>query len=121
MRFCLVADVSFFTAKRDGTGDLAFAIFVRDTVSESLLETFIIKKRVRAKDSGRQTLLMTAMDANELPKLIPMTVCADGMSTTGPPFGIWPLRAIFCGCGYCRWAGGSWTRQMPADDDQMRD
>lgn len=31
---------SFFTAKRDGTGDLAFAIFVRDTVSKSLLEYF---------------------------------------------------------------------------------
>ena len=66
---------SLFTVERDGTGDLAFTIFIRDRVSESLLEALILKKAVRKKDRERQTFVMTAMDAKELPKLIPITVC----------------------------------------------
>ena len=75
MGFCLVANVlsrrkkkklewlknslglytcSFFAAEGDCTGDLAFAIFVRNTFSESLLETFIFKTVVTVRtEDGR--------------------------------------------------------------------
>jgi len=84
---------------------------------------------MKREDRGRQTFVMTAMDAKELPKFIPTTVCEYGISmgVWAPPFGIWPLRAILRSCvGYSvgGWAGGYelWVNSTAdaEDDDQMR-
>ena len=64
----------------------------------------------------RQTFVMTAMEANELPKLIPTIVCEEDWISIGPPFGIWPLTAIGGGGQGVNRTGNA----VNDDDDQMR-
>jgi hypothetical protein len=114
----------FFAVERDRTCDLSFSVFVGDTFCQSLLpKEKKLKKDVRCERQREniqvsiRTFVRTAMEANEFPKFIPMTVCdCDGgddddgisMGACALPFGICrPFRDIFF--FYCLTGGGIWV------------
>jgi hypothetical protein len=100
----------FLAMKRDRAGDLPFAILVRDTFRQTLLQDKKKNVQIVPKVPGNnnkkkkmrtmRTLVRTAMDAKEFPKFIPMTVCDGGISigACALPFGIrGPFKFILCG------------------------
>jgi hypothetical protein len=74
---------------------------------------------MRKRGKREHTFVMTAIEAKEFPKFIPMTVCEDGISigSCALPFGTCPLRDILrllwgvmvCGCD----VGCRFQRRMP--------